>query len=428
MSRMNTTEAAPLEQRSAATWRRHTCRLCNAPHPIKVLPMPACPPVDNYRFAHEPEIGLPAFPMDLYQCGACGHAQLLDVVDPQLLYGNYIYTSSSSPDLDKHFAAYASHLMRRFGLMDHSFVIDIGSNDGLFLSKFAACGCRVLGIDPSVSAASLAATRQVPTVTAFLNADVVADVTRGGGADIVTANNVFSHADDLRAFAGCIRDLLKPNGVFVFEVSYLVDLVEKKIVDYIYHEHLSQHSVRPLRQFLATVGLKLFDVQRVPTKGGSIRCFAVRAESGQAIWPSVDELIAHEESAGIYNRYTYAALSDHFADLRRRCHGLLDEVVRNGGTVASYGASATATVLNELLGINAYFSVIVDDNPARHGRLSPGAHVPVVGRQALLESHFDVTFISSWRFAKQIIAGNKDYLAAGGQFIVPLPELKVIRK
>jgi len=407
--------------------KRVTCRLCGSANLGLILKMPPCPPVDNYRFANEPEISYPNFPMDLYMCSECGHAQLLDVVSPDILFGNYIYTSSSSTDLARHFLAYSSSIVNRFCLGKESFVVDIGSNDGLFLSNFKALGIKVLGIDPASFAAEKAILSGIPTEVSFLNEAVVSKViSEYGGADLVSANNVFSHSDNLIEFAECARDMLKKDGVFVFEVSYLLDLVKGKVVDYIYHEHLAHHSVRPLRIFFESIGMKLFDVERVDTKGGSIRGFATRRDSSWQVSDSVSQLEQAEHEADLYSTKTYSALQKYMSVRALEVLDILTSIRNNGGKIASYGASATATVLNHMMDLNCFFSFIVDDNPDRQGRLSPGFHIPVTSKNNLTLEQPELVVISSWRFSSEIISKNKEYLEAGGRFLVPLPDLKVI--
>jgi len=391
--------------------------------------MPHCAPVDNYRFAHEPEINLPAFPMDLYMCSACGHAQLLDVVSPEVLYGNYIYNSSSSPDLNAHFSSYASLIIERYKIVAGSFIIDIGSNDGLLLSKFRDYGVRVQGVDASASVVSRAVSAGIPTIISFLNSAVVDQILQSSGpADIVCANNVFSHADDLRGFAICVRRLLKTTGVFVFEVSYLRDLVENKVIDYVYHEHLAHHSVKPIKIFLDSIGLRLVDVERIAVKGGSIRCHAVLRDASFIESASVEKMIAEEESIGLYKPELYLELKRYIDGVGQKVRDALRAVVDRGGLVAAYGASATATVLSEIFGINKEISMIIDDNPLRQGRFSPGARIPVKSRHDFLKAHPELTVVTAWRFADMIIAKNRDYLDSGGVFVVPLPTYRVVSK
>jgi len=409
--------------------KNEQCRLCGAKNLNQILKMPACPPVDNYRFASEPEVNHPSFPMDLYMCSNCGHAQLLDVVSPDILFGNYIYTSSSSTDLDKHFKAYAAAVADRLRLGSGSFIVDIGSNDGLFLSKFQALGIKVLGIDPAQTVAEKALASGIPTEISFLNPAIVGKVlAKYGAADLVTANNVFSHSDDLRGFAICAGDLLKNEGVFVFEVSYLQDLVDGKVVDYIYHEHLAHHSVRPLRIFFESIGMKLIDIEKVQTKGGSIRGYAARRESAWPVSNVVAQLEQTEESGGLYRAQTYRIVQDYMDERGKQVVAMLESVATSGGKIASYGASATATVLNYMMELNRFFSFIVDDNPARQCRLSPGFRIPVTSREVLIAERPTLVVISSWRFAREIIAKNQDYLDAGGRFLIPLPELEVVAR
>lgn len=409
-------------------YTRTTCRLCESEALTLIYKMPATPPVDNFRLPGEPEISLPSFPMDLYMCDACGHAQLLDVVDPQILYGNYIYTSSSSPDLDNHFKSYAERVSGYLQLRPEASILDVGSNDGLLLSKFKALGFEVLGIDPSAYVAAEAEARGIKTLVSFFDRSSVEKVLAAGGPfDLVTANNVFSHADNLREFATSVRDVLAENGTFVFEVSYLKDLVENVVIDYVYHEHLCQHSVKPLKQFMAACGLRLINVERIPTKGGSIRCYAKKAEDPTQPEPVVESMIADEIGFGLYQKATYDRLKAHVDAIAAKLNAMLDETLARGGSVASYGASATTTVLNALLGIAGKISFIVDDNPLRQNRLGPGFFAPVLSSAALSDFRPDIVVLSAWRFADPILAKNEEYLSRGGCFIVPLPDIQVVK-
>lgn len=412
----------------AKTYIRKTCRLCDSGELDLIYKMPSCPPVDNFRLAGEPEISLPSFSMDLYMCRACGHAQLLDVVDPQILYGNYIYTSSSSTDLDRHFSDYAEHVTDYLGLGPEARVLDVGSNDGLLLTKFRNLGLDVLGIDPSSYVASRAAEKGIRTLVAYLDRASSQKILDDFGLlDLVTANNVFSHADNLREFAECACSLISDQGTFVFEVSYLKDLVDSLVIDYVYHEHLCHHSVKPLKQFLASCGLKLIRVERVNTKGGSIRGYAVRSSNLMQPEPVVDQMIADEMASGLYSVSTYHALKQNIDSISGALRAMLDDVVRHGGSVATYGASATSTVLNAMLGINHLVSFIVDDNDLRQDRLSPGYMVPVRSSAALDAYRPTCVVISAWRFSADIIQRNQEFLLGGGYFIIPLPEIKVVK-
>ena len=391
--------------------------------------MPLSPPVDKFFFAKDRNACFERFPMDMYLCNTCGHAQLLDVVSPEVLFGDYIYTSSSSPDLDTHFENYALDVIANQKLESDSFIVDVGSNDGLFLSKFSSRGFKVLGIEPADYPASLAIKRGIPTERTYLTSQSIAGIlSTHGPADVVTANNVFSHNDDLRGFATNIRDLLKPNGMFVFEVSYLLSLVENRVADYIYHEHLAHHSVLPLKLFFESLNMKLVRVDRVNTKGGSIRGYACLQSSDYSVELSVDELISTEQNFGLYKHETYQELQNFYSHLKGELTSILEPIFVRGGLIASYGASATATVFNLMMDVDKYISFTIDDNQMRQARLTPSSRIPVVSREMLLVHMPEIVIISSWRFADMIINNNQEYLSRGGNFIVPQPSLKLVSK
>jgi hypothetical protein len=217
-------------------------------------------------------------------------------------------------------------------------------------------------------------------------------------------------------------------GAFVFEVSYLKDLVDNLVIDYVYHEHLCHHSVKPLRQFLFSCGLKLIKVERINTKGGSIRCYAVKLDNPFPVDPTVGDMIADETSAGLYNVSTYQALKLKIDTIAIDVRARLEEAVSSGGIIAAYGASATSTVLNSLLGVNHLISFVIDDNPHRQNRLSPGFMIPVFSSEALSKYKPTCVLVAAWRFANNIISSNQRYLSEGGRFIVPLPDIKEIVK
>ena len=410
-------------------YKRQTCRLCDSSDVSLAFKMPKMPPVDNYRLAGDAEIVLPAFPMDLYMCQACGHAQLLDVVDPNILFGNYIYTSSSSPDLDAHFEHYADVVLAFLNKECPFKILDVGSNDGLLLHKFKARGCSVLGVDASESVANIARSHGIETHVGYLNQQTAEQIlSKYGRFNLVTANNVFSHADNLREFAESVATLMTEDATFVFEVSYLKDLVEKSVIDYVYHEHLCHHSIKPLKFFLSRCGLKLINVERIATKGGSIRCYASKASSLELERPIVQEMITDEIATGLYDLDNFRILEKKVLKITSEVHRICESVLMRQGIIALYGAAATATVLNYLLDINRFAALIIDDNPSRQQRLSPGFMIPVLPASSLLSSGVTAVIISAWRFADLIVERNQAFLAKGGVFIIPFPEVRIIKQ
>ena len=256
--------------------RRTTCRLCGSNRLELAFHMKPSALAELYLKPEVSDSAKNVFPLDLYICNECGHAQLLNVIDANALFPNYIYESHTSPGLSDHFLKYSKDVASKLNLEYGCRVVDVGSNDGTLLKHFKKLGFNVLGVDPAKSIAARARKAGIPTIDGFMNTETARLVlqTMGAPADLVTANNVFAHSDDLGEMAKAISSVLSNTGTFVFEVSYLLDTVKGLVFDYIYHEHLSYHSLRPLIRFLEMHGLVLFDVDRVHVKGGSIRCFA----------------------------------------------------------------------------------------------------------------------------------------------------------
>jgi hypothetical protein len=368
------------------------------------------------------------FPLDLFLCRACGHVQLFDVIDPARLFSNYLYKSASSPGLEKHFSQYAQDIVKKLGLRPGALAVDVGSNDGTLLRHFAGHGLNVVGIDPAREIASAATAAGIPTLNAFMDAEAAQAVVRGHGrAQLCTANNVFAHNDALGDMAGAIGSMLADDGAFVFEVSYLLDTVEGLVFDFIYHEHLCYHSVKPMDSFLRRHGMHLFDVDRITSKGGSMRGFAQKLGGPRPVSPRVAEFVAKEEAAGLYDPATYRRYIDRVNALRDRTAAYLQEQRARGATIAGYGASATVTTLLHHFKIGHLFDFLVDDNPIRHGTVSPGHRIPVLHPDQIQAKKPDCVVVLAWRFAESILRQHQAYLRSGGTFIVPVPEFQELR-
>lgn len=410
-----------------AVRRRTTCRLCNSPDVELVLALTPTPPVDAFVRPDRLAEAQPSYPLDLFLCHACGHAQMLDVVSPEVLFGSYFYETASSPGLVEHFRQYADDLVRRVNPSAKSLVVDVGSNDGTLLRFFKARDLRVIGVDPAAAIARKASASGVETKAAFFTLPVAQQIRQEHGpAAIVTANNVFAHSDDLGEMADAVRALLADDGVFVFEVSYVLDMINGMIFDLIYHEHLSYHSVKSLASFLRRHGLELTDVLPNVSKGGSLRCIAQITGGPRPIAPAVASMIEHEDAIGLDRPEIYREWAARIDVASAKVSALVADLRAKGKTFAGYGASATATVLIYRFGLGEAIDFIVDDIPERQGRFSPGHHIPVVPAQALYDRKPDYVLILAWRFAEMIIAKHKPYLDQGGSFIIPLPELRSV--
>src|SRR5664280_396928 len=411
--------------------RRSACALCSAASAdlLQVLSLAPTPPANE--FVREEELAQlqESIPLTLLLCRICGHLQLAEIVDPARLFRNYVYVSGTSPVFVVHFDRYATSAIARFGLGVSSFVVDIGSNDGTLLKQFQAQGVgKVLGIDPASDIAKAARDSGVPTLEAFLTPDLAGEiVTNSGAADLICANNVFAHAEDLRGFTQAVYRLLAERGVFIFEVSYVVDVVEKLLFDTIYHEHLAYHSVTPLIRFFNSLGLRLFDAERIDTHGGSLRCYVCRHAAPYADTERLTDLVQLARDLGLSEPEVYRQFKERISARGAQLRGRLKEIQQNGQRVAGFGAPAKLTPLMHEFGLNgSHIDFVIDDSAWKQGLYTPGTHIRVVPSSELYQRRPDYCIVFAWNFAESIIAKHAAYTDAGGHFLVPLPELKEI--
>ena len=409
-----------------AIHRRSSCRGCEGHDLEMVFSLKPSPIGDAYVTSEMLNVNQPSYPIDLYMCKSCGLAQLIDTIDPDILYGEYIYVTASSTGLSGHFQAYADSVINLCGLKPGSLVVDLGSNDGTLLRHFQQRGMSVLGVEPAAHIAAQATASGIVTIDDFFSSDLAKKmVANHGYAKLITANNVFANIDDLMSWVAAVNELLDADGVFVFESYYLADLVQNMVFDFIYHEHLSSFSVRPMQALFERVGLELVVVERVATKGGSLRYFVQRSNGSLKKDGSVVEMLALEQSMGLYRKETFTAYADKISGLKEQTKIFLANARSEGKSVAGFGASITGTTLIYHFEIGEYLDYLVDDNLAKQGRFSPGLHLPVFPSSILCERKPDYVIILAWRFAKTIISKNQAYLEGGGQFIIPVPEFNI---
>lgn len=408
-------------------WRvRHTCRLCGNPNPKLVLSLAPTPPANAFCKTAEEARAQEKFPLYLVRCVACGHVQLPVVVDPEVLFGDYVYTTGSSPALVEHFSKFAKsvgesesmesgYTLARPGAL----VVDVGSNDGTLLKAFRDLwDCEILGVDPAKGIAARALADGVPTMPEFFTRELAARIREvQGPAALVTATNVFAHADDLGEIALAARDLLSSDGRFVFEVQYLVDLVDGGYFDMVYHEHLSYHHVAPLVPFFRRLGMTLVDVERVPTHGGSIRC-TVRPGEHEPSPRVYEEFVAFEQ---FLLANPWPVMAERIRKAGAELRAFLDAEREAGRAVVGYGAPAKLTTLCHQFGITREdVSHIIDDSEWKQSLYAPGTAIQAV---ACIGYPADTILIFAWNYADAIAAK----LRAGGfagRIYSPLPTLK----
>ncbi|MGH6779306.1 MAG: methyltransferase domain-containing protein [Bradyrhizobium sp.] len=409
---------------------KNDCRLCGSTSLELVLPIRPSPIGDAFVSAERKNEPQHLYPLDCYLCLTCGHLQNLDVVDPDVLFRDYTYRTSASLGLVEHFKRYAHSVVEGLRIPWGNLVVEMGSNDGSLLKAFKNEGMRVQGIDPARDIAAAATADGVPTIADFFTSQIAARINaEQGSAALFCANNVFAHIDNMADVVKGIRLLLADDGAFVFEVSYIVDMIDNMVFDTIYHEHVSHHALIPLESFLNRHDMTLFHVERTSTKGGSIRAFTQPKSTGKR--PRSEEylkLVAEEERRGITSPKIYR---DWFEAIDRRKRAVLAYLERahsEGKVIAAYGASTTTTTLLYHFELENRITFIVDDNPLKQGSFSPGAHIPVLPSSALLTEEPDVAVILAWIYAEPILKRNEAYVAAGGRFLIPLAEPRIVDK
>jgi SAM-dependent methyltransferase len=371
------------------------------------------------------------YPLDTYLCLACGHLQNLDVVNPEILFRNYTYRTSASIGLVEHFNQYAQAIVSGLNVPQGSLVVEIGSNDGSLLKAYKAIGMRVVGVDPAKVIAASATAEGVKTLPEFFNFDIAQRVlTECGFATLICANNVFAHADDIAGIVKGIRCLLAPDGVFVFEVSYVPDIIDNFVFDTIYHEHVSHHALIPLERFFNSHDMTLFDVERVATKGGSIRGFAQPMSTGKrATTKPYLQMLKEESRRGIAHPEIYRVFYNQIEQRKQAVLSYLDTFIAKGKTIAGYGASTTTTTLLYHFELQTRLKFILDDNPLKHNLYSPGAHIPVYPSERLYSSPPpDIIVILAWQYSAAIMKRHTSFTNAGGKFLIPLPEMSILPK
>src|SRR3989344_1977505 len=395
------------------------CRVCKSTNLQKVISLGKMPPANAFMKKEDLGEDEPSFPLELYFCKGCGFVQLIDVVDPELLFKNYVYVSSTSPVFVQHFKDLAYNIISKFNLPKNSLIVDIGSNDGILLRPFKDKGMKVLGIDPAEKIAEMATKNGIETMPVFFNASVAKDIAQTRGkAKFISATSVFSHVDDLNEFLDGVNELLDNDGVFLIEVYYLKELLEKNLFDTIYHEHLSYFTAKTMSHLMERKGLELFDVEVTDTHGGSLRAYAQRKKGSHKISHSVKDFIKREEDMKLDKIDTYLEFAKKIDSNKKALLELLKDLKSKNKKIVGYGAPAKGNTLLNYFGIGTdYLDYIVDDSAWKQGLYTPGMHIPVVSAEFLAKQKPDYILILAWNFAKPIMKKLNDF----DNFIIPVP-------
>ncbi|MVO18622.1 class I SAM-dependent methyltransferase [Parasedimentitalea huanghaiensis] len=400
------------------------CRHCAAPLEIRFLDLGFAPPSNAYlkpEDLQKPEL---TFPLRLLACGECRLVQTEDFAAADALFtDDYAYFSSTSQGWLDHAARYADMVIERFGLGADSHVMEVASNDGYLLKNFVKKGIPCLGVEPTESTAAAARAQGIPVLQDFFGMDLVGSLDK---ADLIAGNNVYAHVPDINDFTAALKAALKPEGVVTLEFPHLMRLVELRQFDTVYHEHFSYLSLFAVNRVFAAAGLRIFDVEELPTHGGSLRIFGCIDSAEHMQCASVAALIEREHSAGMDLDDYYLSFQSKADDVKNDFLRFLLQAKAEGKSVAGYGAAAKGNTIMNYAGVRPdLVPYICDAAAAKIGKLMPGSHIPILEPAALRENRPDYLVILPWNIAAEVKVQCSDLAALGTRFVTAVPQLEV---
>lgn len=405
------------------------CRFCGVSLRHTFVDLGMSPLANTYVTSAQLNHMEPFYPLHVYVCERCFLVQLEEFASPEHIFSDYAYFASYSDTWLRHAQRYVEMAIERFGLDTHSHVAEIASNDGYLLQYFVAKGIPALGIEPAANVAETAIQKGIPTRVEFFGEDTAQGlVAEGLQADLVVGNNVLAHVPKLNDFVRGLKLLLKPHGVITLEFPHLLCLMAENQFDTIYHEHFSYFSLTTVEKVFAAHGLTLFDVEELPTHGGSLRIYLSDAEdTSKAVSPRVIDLRAREEAAGLRCLESYRSYAERVKETKRKLLAFLITAKCEGKSLVGYGAPAKGNTLLNYCGIRTDFiDYTVDRSPHKQGHLLPGTHIPIHHPDKIKETMPDYLLILPWNLVDEITEQMAYIREWGGQFVVPIPEVRVL--
>jgi len=383
-----------------------SCLLCELDMVESVITFPKTPIANELLSFDMKKSGITQsfYPLDLGICLNCGHIQLTFLLDPSLLFKNYPYLSNSNDQTASRFLSLANEFNRIANLDEAKFALEIGSNDGYLLAILKSNGWRVLGIDPSKKASAIATSKGVDNICEFYSSELSNRVLlKYGHPDLIIANNVLAHTNQMRDIFIGISKLMNFKTLFIMEFSYALDVYEKLLFDTIYHEHMSYHSIKPLTKFLSKFNLVIVDAIRFDAHGGSLRLYIKKNQSNILISNRVNEVLNLENKVDLSTKESWKKFELKINSLKADVNKTLNSILMDKKSIVGYGVPAKFTTLFYTLELNeTCFQYIVDDNPLKHGRFAPGTNLEIFSVDKLLRDEIDYIFVFSWNYTDEI--------------------------
>jgi len=422
----STKRDCPISERPTLL-QRH-CRLCHAPLTATFVDLGMSPLCESFVTADKIDEMEPYYPLHARICGKCFLVQLQEYVRPEHIFSEYAYFSSYSTFWVEHARQFCEMITARLGLGSNSRVFEIASNDGYLLQHFLPLHVPVTGIEPAVNVAEVARKKNIPTLVEFFGSRLAGRLkSEGQCADLIIGNNVLAQVPDLNDFTAGIALLLAPTGVVTLEFPHLERLIAENQFDTIYHEHFSYFSLITIDRLAKQHGLKLIDVDQIQTHGGSLRVYLAHAEATHEISPRVESLLAHEREIGFENIESYTQFSKRVHKTKRQLLSFLIQCKEQGARLCGYGAPGKGNTLLNYCGVGTDFlDFTVDRNPYKHGRFTPGMHIPIYPISAVDDARPDYMLILPWNLKSEIIEQMRYVSAWGCKFVVPIPNVEVL--
>lgn len=405
------------------------CRHCQKPLQHVFLDLGAAPPSNDYLSREDLQKPERVFPLKLFVCDQCWLVQTQDYAAADDLFkSDYAYFSSVSSGWLKHAKNYADMITDRLALDAQSFVVELASNDGYLLRNFVEAGIPCLGVEPTDATADAAEKLGIPVLRAFFGEALGAKLAgEGKAADLIIGNNVYAHVPDINDFTKGMKKLLRDGGTITLEFPHLMQLIAHNQFDTVYHEHYSYLSLQTVARIFTSAGLRICDVETLPTHGGSLRVYGCHTGDPRANSPAVEAMLQQEKDFGLQKLETYTAFQPKADKVKDDLCAFLQEQIAAGKTIAAYGAAAKGNTLLNYAGVTAeMIPFVCDAAPSKQGKYMPGSHIPILPPAAMAEKKPDWVLILPWNIAPEVVAQQKDVASWGGKFVVAVPKMEVL--